>query len=374
MKKKAMVLLLWTTLCLLMMLTAADAETRQGVIALEGMEETIEETRFESPQGFSFWYASEGLKAYQGEAGGMDGAVVASAYTDDYMVLSVITEEEAGQYAKELGIDIEKQSASSRVQEEIYLKLEDRKFRFLTLIAEGGRYLRAAGEYAMEAAEGTGKYFQRIMGSVEWTSDYDYDAEFLKELPGKWAEEYESAGTVLTLEENGEMSLYCYGVDGSFAYTSKGTWAYEPVPEYTGQLTLRFTSTDNPSKAGSEYLVECAYAAYTESSVENDTLVTYLILNPPTGGSGTSPFEEVYGYDGVTLHREQGPNMRVVNCKQFVSLRETKSKESKRLAKVPLGAMVLAFPEAGQENGFTYCVYHGQEGYILSEYLQPAGQ
>ena len=117
MKKKAMVLMLWTTLCLLMMLTAADAETRQGVIALEGMEETIEETRFESPQGFSFWYASEGLKAYQGEAGGMDGAVVASAYTDDYMVLSVITEEEAGQYAKELGIDIRVPRPSDPINE-----------------------------------------------------------------------------------------------------------------------------------------------------------------------------------------------------------------------------------------------------------------
>ena len=91
--------------------------------------------------------------------------------------------------------------------------------------------------------------------------------------------------------------------------------------------------------------------------------------------SGVSPFTEVYGEDcagGLALHREQGPNMRVVKCKEFVSLREARSTSAKRLAKVPLGALVLAFPEYGEENGFIYCVYHDEEGFILAEYLSPA--
>ena len=199
----------------------------------------------------------------------------------------------------------------------------------------------------------------------------EYDAEFLRELPGQWAEEYEGAGTVLTFEENGKMSLYCYGVDGGFAYTCEGTWSYQSVPSASSLLTLLFTSTGNPLYEGREYSVECVYAAYTESWVENDTLITYLILNPLLSCSGVCPFEEVYGEEGPALHREQGPNMRVVKCKEFVSLREARSTSAKRLAKVPLGALVLAFPEYGEENGFIYCVYHDEDGFILAEYLQP---
>ena len=371
MKKNAATLFL-SVLCLLLQMPAVPAETREGTIWLEGTEETIREMQFESPEGFSFWYANDALAAEFGTADDTDGAVVRNAYSDDYMVLSMISQEDAVRCAGDAGAGIAEQSASSRVQTDVYRELKDGRFRFLTLIAEGGRYLRASGAYSVEAADGIGKYFDRVLDSVSWIDTDDYDAEFLRELPGRWAEEYDEAGTVLTLEENGDMELYCYGLDGSFAYTCRGTWSYRSVPGYSGEMTLRFTSTDNPQKAGSGYGVDCVYAAYTESSVENDTLVTYLILNPPVSSSGVSPFEETYGYDGVSLHREQGPNMQVVKCKDFVSLRETSSKASKRLEKVPLGTRVLAFPEEGEKDGFIRCIYHDQEGYILSEYLQPA--
>ena len=86
--------------------------------------------------------------------------------------------------------------------------------------------------------------------------------------------------------------------------------------------------------------------------------------------SGVSPFEAYYGDPIPALHRDRGPNMRVVNCKEFVSLRETRSTSAPRLMKVPLGAKVLAFPEYGDAKGFIYCVYQGEEGYILKDYLQ----
>lgn len=366
MKKKAMMGLLWLTLCLILFQSAALTETRQGVIALEGQEETIEETLFESSLGFSFWYVNERLEAYQDVVQDIDGVCLEALYSDDYMILSMITEEEAG----DLDENIVEQSASSRVQKDVYRELENGTYSFLTLIAENGQYLRAIGKYSQEAAEGNAKFFQRVLDSVAFTSDYD--EEFLKELPGPWAEKYEGAGTVLTLEEDGKMSLYCYGVDGGFAYTCEGTWTYESIPRYSGQLTLLFTSTGNPLYEGREYSVECVYGAYMESWVENDTLITYLILNPTVSCSGVSPFEEVYGEEGAALRREQGPNMRVIKCKEYVSLREERSTSSARLAKVPLGAMVLAFPEYGEENGFIYCVYHDEEGFILAEYLQPA--
>ena len=87
-----------------------------------------------------------------------------------------------------------------------------------------------------------------------------------------------------------------------------------------------------------------------------------------------SPFEDVMGYDTITLSREKGPTMRVINCKEFVSLRERPDTKAKRLAKVPLGAELLGLPEESRMNGFIYCVYKGKEGFILEEYLAPIEQ
>lgn len=211
------------------------------------------------------------------------------------------------------------------------------------------------------------------------------DAEQLKRLPGSWvftldteeqaAEEETSRADLafLTLEENGKMSLLCNGRDGAYVCSFQGVWSAEFVPDGMDRLTLLFTETDHPAHEGSAYSVECVYSFYTESWVEQDTQHIYLLLEEAEAGA-VSPFAEVYGEDGewnVALHREQGPNMRVIRCKDYVSLREKRSASSKRLAKVPLGAAVLAFPEAGGENGFTWCVYHDTYGYILTEYLAP---
>ena len=198
------------------------------------------------------------------------------------------------------------------------------------------------------------------------------DTELLKLLPGQWTEKTEEGETVLTLDENGTMALSFSGMAGGAGCSYSGTWSLESVPDAGSRMTLLFTSTDNPVRAGEAYSVTCVYEAYTESWVENDTLVTCLNLNPPVSCSGVSPFEEVSGFDGAALFREQGPNRQVVKCKSFVSLREKRAASSRRLAKVPLGALVLAFPEEGEENGFTACVYQGKRGYILSEYLQTA--
>lgn len=59
---------------------------------------------------------------------------------------------------------------------------------------------------------------------------------------------------------------------------------------------------------------------------------------------------------------------RVVNCNSYVSLRETSSTGARRLAKVPLGAYVVA--EGSVSNGFVKVQYKGQTGYILGKYLK----
>jgi len=61
-------------------------------------------------------------------------------------------------------------------------------------------------------------------------------------------------------------------------------------------------------------------------------------------------------------------NMRVVNCKQWVSLREKPAQNSDRLAVVPLGAEVTDCVKSTK--GFIYCQYEGTYGYILMKYLE----
>lgn len=60
--------------------------------------------------------------------------------------------------------------------------------------------------------------------------------------------------------------------------------------------------------------------------------------------------------------------MIVVNCEEWVSLRESPDTSSTRLAKVPLNARVSGCKDSGD---FIYCEYEGQQGYILAKYLKP---
>ena len=74
--------------------------------------------------------------------------------------------------------------------------------------------------------------------------------------------------------------------------------------------------------------------------------------------------------------------MRVVRAKSYVSLREAPNKTSKQIAKLDPGTIVYSCsrnekefaysPYRKQVHMFTRCVYEGQEGYILSSYLEPA--
>ena len=62
------------------------------------------------------------------------------------------------------------------------------------------------------------------------------------------------------------------------------------------------------------------------------------------------------------------PVMRVVNCNEYVSLRESPDTKSKRLKKVYLGEFVIECFDA--ENGFTLCTYDNSTGYVQSKYLE----
>ena len=68
--------------------------------------------------------------------------------------------------------------------------------------------------------------------------------------------------------------------------------------------------------------------------------------------------------------------MEVVNCKTYASLRSYPDTSSQLIARVPLGSVVTNCWY--QDERFTYCVYDGVEGYILTSNLSfiagPIGQ
>ena len=63
-------------------------------------------------------------------------------------------------------------------------------------------------------------------------------------------------------------------------------------------------------------------------------------------------------------------NMEVVNCNEWVSLREEPSTRSERLVKVSLGAIVSNCQQVN--DAWIYAEYDGYSGYILAEYLEPS--
>lgn len=63
-------------------------------------------------------------------------------------------------------------------------------------------------------------------------------------------------------------------------------------------------------------------------------------------------------------------DMFVYYCDEWVSLREEPSTKATRLAKVPKLETVTDCYHLG-DNGFVYCNYKGQSGFILWEYLSP---
>ena len=63
-------------------------------------------------------------------------------------------------------------------------------------------------------------------------------------------------------------------------------------------------------------------------------------------------------------------NMEVVNCNEWVSLRDRPSTSAKRLVKVSLGAIVHNCQRVSED--WCYVEYDGYAGYILSKYLEPS--
>ncbi|MBO4299194.1 MAG: hypothetical protein J5602_01910 [Clostridia bacterium] len=89
-------------------------------------------------------------------------------------------------------------------------------------------------------------------------------------------------------------------------------------------------------------------------------LVALLLALLALNGAARADWDEIYYGD-----------MMVVNCEEWVSLREVPGTGGDRLAKVPLGAMVAEAEWVPLYDQYVYCRFGGQWGYVLSKYLRP---
>ncbi len=90
------------------------------------------------------------------------------------------------------------------------------------------------------------------------------------------------------------------------------------------------------------------------------TLIMLLLALLTLFGAARAEWDEIY-YG----------NMMVVNCEEWVSLREVPGTGGDRLAKVPLGAVVAEAEWVPLYDQYVYCRFGGQWGYVLSKYLRP---
>ena len=110
-------------------------------------------------------------------AGETESIRVSNIYSDDFMLLSLISQEEADELIRDREVETAQDPETGRVTTEVYCELENTTFHFLTLVSENGKVLRAEGVYSMEAAEGNAKYFRRILDSAVLAVPADQVAE-----------------------------------------------------------------------------------------------------------------------------------------------------------------------------------------------------
>ena len=65
-----------------------------------------------------------------------------------------------------------------------------------------------------------------------------------------------------------------------------------------------------------------------------------------------------------------GAYMKVINCKESVTLRKTASTSGAEICQIPLGSVVYAIKEGA--NGFFMVEYNGMQGFVLKKYLGSA--
>lgn len=129
-----------------------------------------------------------------------------------------------------------------------------------------------------------------------------------------------------------------------------------------GIIAQTGTAADN--KPGYYYvsIKEGGYKGFVETTA---VFVSDAYLGKIPTDIGLAAQAETLAKGGATA--ASGTTGKVANCSQWVSMRESASSSSKRLAKVPLNASVTIL---GTSGNYTKVTYNSKTGYILSTYIK----
>lgn len=183
-----------------------------------------------------------------------------------------------------------------------------------------------------------------------------------------------SASAVTRVAKGQQVDVYYYNDTFSKCY-------YNGLSGYILSYYLGSSYTPTPVY-GNAYVVNCdewvSLRSYASTSASR-------LCKVPLGACVeayyyNSEFSECYynGYHGYILNKYLSNSgyyyddyyddyARVVNCKEWVSLRSSASTTASRICKVPLGAYVERYYYNSE---FSLCYYNGYCGYILNDYLQ----
>ena len=175
------------------------------------------------------------------------------------------------------------------------------------------------------------------------------------------------------------LSEYLTGSISSWAKEQKGKGGSMYVVKCDEYVSLR----EKPSKSA-DRLKKVPLGAKVTNCVKFDktwtfckydgkygfVLTEYLSKSAPADKKKEEKKDKDTGSEKAEIADAYIGTMEVVNCDEWVSLREKPSSSAKRLAKVPLNAVVEDC--SWYNTKYIYCCYDGLYGYILASYLQEA--
>ncbi len=194
----------WMLVCMMVLLAAAlpaQAQTRESTIAIEGEQEPIMETLYESSLGFSFWYANEYFGVTEGDAAASAGnqSVMIYLLDEDLDPDEIRATAIAFMEIRPIAVPAEDnwKAETGYTDAEIYGEYVDDE-ETLSLVYHHG--INPEGLFATEAVvytddqgvvidafwpeemnEGFGKYLQRLMRTITFGAAYPIRAAWVDE-------------------------------------------------------------------------------------------------------------------------------------------------------------------------------------------------
>lgn len=173
------------------------------------------------------------------------------------------------------------------------------------------------------------------------------------------------------------LSTYLSNGEGSQSSSSSSYLGKKYIVNCNEFVTLRkYADTKAPTvtKVAKGEQVDAYYYNGTFCKCYYNGLEGYILAQylgyAPYGGTPVGPNDnqgQPAGANSYYVPGEPMGTMRVVNCKEWVSMREYASTSAPRIATVPLGASVEA---TWYNYQFAECEYQGVTGYILLSYLR----